>query len=501
MELHMEQLRQIVRRAEKRHGQTQHLSLVQVLEAAALEQHPTSTHRDLHRSLLTLALDPEEDWWKKLSRLASTRPSRRAPSRDRTASVDRFSDVLSATTTSQRTTMTVKTSTDGRRARSAMHVTDKMTATRAPVVVVDTHSYESFRLLSMTFTHWTRYAPAPIQLRCLFRWLDTTLPTADPTALGSTLASLALTKSLDVTSKRMALLLHADATLRTWVLLKVWRAWIQHARADLHRRVTVQHRFYDARHRDARDLLRLWHRYVIAVAPKERTPFAFALQTTHTCCTNSSRARADADAAIAATRRLAQAFRAWKTGTLRQQEAAWRGHQARCRRTLCRWRTLCLLHKARRRRFLQTTVASAFRRCDTLRWVARWRASTATALHTQTIDLRRVQTVRRRRFWRHWKRRRLHATIASVFHAQMASHTKAGALLLWQRFVVQRQARHAKWMAAWACHHRHLQRRTLRRWRETRQHQQRMASLLATALYNHLGRTFGTWRANVHSRI
>ncbi|EQC35062.1 hypothetical protein SDRG_07300 [Saprolegnia diclina VS20] len=631
MELHMEQLRQIVRRAEKRHGQTQHLSLVQVLEAAALEEHPTSTHRDLHRSLLTLALDPEEDWWKKLSRLASTRPSRRAPARDRTASVDRFSDVLSATAASARTTMTMKTSVDGRRARSTMSVADKMTATRA-LVAVDAQSYESFRRLSMVFTHWTRYVLearsrrlAPIQLRCLFRWLDRSLPTADPTAVGSTLASVALTKSLHVSSKRMALFLHADATLRSWVLLKVWRAWLQHARADLHRRVTVQHRFYNARHRRARDLLRLWHRYALCVAPKERCMVTRHGQQTvrllwrawkaamrlrgaghaHVLHTQQrifqrwrtyyhqrrlQRARVDADAAMASARRLAQVFRAWKTGTLRQQEAAWRGHQARCRRALCRWRTLCvrshafglvqhtyglrqlracvvqwrrylprqqakrllharcdhvahlsmrrralvmwieqcrrgryhrlvlarandhcadrqmqrtwrawhqLLHTARRRRFLQTTVAAAFRRCDALYWVARWRVSTAAALETQTVDLRNVQTVRKRRFWRLWKARRFHATVAAVLTSQMTSHTKSCAMVLWRRFVAQRQARHARWMTAWACHHRHLQQRSLRRWHETLRQQQRITRLLATAVQNHMGRTFGTWRASV----
>ncbi|OQR87148.1 hypothetical protein ACHHYP_09473 [Achlya hypogyna] len=357
MELHLEQLQQIVRHAEQHHGHP-HLSLVQVLEAAALERHPASTHRDLHRSLLTLSLDPEQNWWKKLQRMGQGL----RPRRSRHASVDHFSDVLRS---SSSTGMRSKSVIAAPHVRSVSRG-EKLAASRPPVAVVDSHPYETFRLLSTAFQHWTRYAVEarsrrlpPLQLRCLFRWLDTSLPTADPAVAGGTFASIALCKKVDVASKRMALLLHADATLLAWTLTRVWRAWLAKAEASLARKVQVQTKYFAARRLWARSYLRIWHMYA-TIAPKERSIAKrrahctaqlhwsawregrmFAAWSHYLVVVRNKRALRAKVHAFAAKKLKARIFEGWKQSIDTQIVATRCGLVHRCRRVLLRWRVFC----------------------------------------------------------------------------------------------------------------------------------------------------------------
>ncbi|CAK4695131.1 unnamed protein product [Aphanomyces euteiches] len=83
---YVESIDRILRQAERKYGRTT-LSLLEVLQVAV---HAGEQYRHLHRILLNLSLEPEEDWRKKLM-LYATRLAKANQTRDR------FLDVLNTT--------------------------------------------------------------------------------------------------------------------------------------------------------------------------------------------------------------------------------------------------------------------------------------------------------------------------------------------------------------------------------------------------------------------
>ncbi|ETV88520.1 hypothetical protein, variant [Aphanomyces astaci] len=470
---HVDRIGHILRRAEKAHGRTD-LTLLQVLEAAEHSQQPHLSRR-VQQLVLTLSMDPEPNWWKKLARHVSRVQSMQGTMSSPTAT-DRFLDVMA----------------------SPHHRRDELKQSRTQVAVpVDHpnhHHVHVFRVLASAFEGWAKVAKnlratrhrqlqasspphhqqprrglPPVQFKALVRWLQLVWPASDD--------ETQMNLSHSFHGRNRAIQLASDRLLRRWTLTKVWRGWMHDVARCTLRNVDVQRRWHRATLRRRRSCFLAWRLWAIHFGPKRRQ-----LQTAH---------------AHVVTRRT---WQRWLQALEHAYTCRKQQHVALCR-VLRSWGQF-VGQRHRQRLGLERTTTNRSRRvlleawrqwqhtsstqrqgrelavrCDavamhhaTARGVAQWRRWFATRQHHHIVTATVLQHVHRtmtRTTWRVWSayvavRRRvqmLQTTLPRLFTAALHGHY----LHTW-RYCAKQSAQEAKTVTAAVQF-----RRRARFWREWKQ--------------------------------
>ncbi|KAF0687361.1 Aste57867_20884 [Aphanomyces stellatus] len=480
----VDEIGRILQRAEAAHGRGAPLSLVQVLEEAALDASPSPHARQLNKVLLAISLEPSQNWWHKLhlhvARLTKANPAMDAPSVR-----DRFFDVLSSTMPLSSSS----TIASQHRPRAAMSLggsarptSKKHSGSRRPVeaVVHPSHippteppPYHSFRTLACYFQAWAsvgrrrrRSRLEPVQVRALFRWMTTTV-WSDPVHEWSlsSWTDLAMHARVAIPSTNLPLLHHADRALRRFSLAATWRAWTRFLASATKRTLVVHRAWLAAVERRRNRCFRAWAAHATCVGRARR-------HIVH-------RARARVQAVAWASWR--QAFRRAVVARVQRAQA-----------TARLWRHWVLWTQQRR----QTR-----RLHDTMRmWHARrvkqrvWRTWQSQRSRGHRVDQAHAFFCRRRLFWR-W---RAAATTHRAVRNAMQRRSVAVCRRAWQQLRVATHAHHATRLVQARCDAVARCRRAtraLRHWRTWHQNQHDLQTLRAAAA-QHAGRTMmaATWQ-------
>ncbi|KAH9111463.1 hypothetical protein AeMF1_014029 [Aphanomyces euteiches] len=226
---YVESIDRILRQAERKYGRTT-LSLLEVLQVAV---HAGEQYRHLHRILLNLSLEPEEDWRKKLM-LYATRLAKANQTRDR------FLDVLN--TTAGRIPFNPQ----------PKEISSKQSSIRNAHVASVRHD----RVLNRAFSRWKRRVHAkivckldPLQVRAIFRWLQHAHPA--PVHVATWSEYVVYTKNLPISNIKV--LRAVDQQMCQWLLARIWREWIHHISLSTKRSLAVErkwlHQLYRRRDR------------------------------------------------------------------------------------------------------------------------------------------------------------------------------------------------------------------------------------------------------------
>ncbi|ETW09269.1 hypothetical protein H310_01668 [Aphanomyces invadans] len=478
---HVDRVGHILRRAEKTHGHSD-LTFLQVLEAAEHPLHPPASGR-VQQLLLTLSMDPEPNWWKKLARHVSrlqSVPETKHPSLSTTSSVtDRFQNMMAH--------------------HDRRVVEEKQSATqRAVPVDPSSHDVLVFRVMANAFQRWARitkhlrnsrrqqlhasHVPqnhqhqrgqrglAPMQFKALVRWLQFSWPASTTSLSGQCL-------SQSFHARNRAVQLASDRLLRLWTVTRVWRGWMHHVARCTQRNVDVQRKRLQAMLRRRHRCFLAWHMWAAHYGPKLRQIQA---RQVHSVTRQGWRRWLLAMELTHHRRRHQQAslrrlWRRWIQFVHRRQN-----QYARLERTVAlhdrqvalaawrQWRLVCRIQR-QGRALAARCDAVAVRHCMA-RGLVQWHSWYTLRRDQNLVTTTAVQHADRSRvcwIWRHWaayviQRRRLHAlqsTLPQLFDAALHVHY----LSTW-RLCTHLSIEEAK--AATAMVHFHRRARFWREWKQ-----------------------------------